>query len=101
MRKVSFNVAVEEKYRVSRTSEYIMGGYLAGPLARTADTAEGIQAILDTQEDSGGWKDPVSIMNPFSPFTQPRRDTEGYVTGGYVARMYRMINYLNRKEAKN
>lgn len=27
MRKVSFNVAVEEKYRVSRTSEYIMGGF--------------------------------------------------------------------------
>lgn len=27
MRKVSFNVAVEEKYRVSRTSEYITSGF--------------------------------------------------------------------------
>ena len=75
--------------------ENIIGGYMAVALARTARTPEGIQAILDEQDERGAWLDPVVVLDPFSPFTEPHTRYEAHTVGGYIARMYRMIDYLD------
>ncbi len=87
-------------YRAARAAaplpEFVRGHYLALALGHTAQTDAGIAAILAAQLENGGWLDAVSLLDPFSPFTAPRRDLDAYTTGGYLARMYRMINFLNQ-----
>ena len=67
---------------------------MAVALARTAPTREGIQAILDEQDDRGAWIDPATVLDPFSPFTETPTHYEAHTVGGYIARMYRMIDYV-------
>ena len=75
--------------------EDIKGGHLAVALSKTTQTPEGITAIIDGLDKRGGWRDPVTQLDPFHPFTDPPLKTEAYIVGGYIARMYRLINYLN------
>jgi PelA/Pel-15E family pectate lyase len=77
----------------------VRGGYLARALGETNQTLEGIAAIVDSLDDRGGWRETIQIMDPFSPFTKPPRVFDGYSTGGYIGRMYRLINYLNTLDA--
>jgi PelA/Pel-15E family pectate lyase len=74
----------------------VKGGYLAKALSETTQSMDGIAAIVDTMDDRGGWRETVEILDPFSPFTKPPRIFEGYTTGGYIGRMYRLINYLDK-----
>jgi hypothetical protein len=72
------------------------GGHLARALAAIPQTDAGIADILATQNPRGGWTEPVTILDPYAPFTAPTHTQPGYVTGTYIAHMYRMINYLNK-----
>lgn len=87
------------EYEVSLKGEQlpheVKGGYLAKALSETSQDADGIAAIVGSLDDRGGWQETVEIMDPFSPFTKPPRKFKGYTTGGYIGRMYRLINYLN------
>ena len=65
-------------------------------MAATSDTPEGVSAILAAQDEKGGWPEEVSQLDPYSPFTAPPMQAQGYTTGGYVARMYRMLAYLRK-----
>jgi len=89
-------------YRTSRAKsllpEFVRGHYMALALGHTTQTEAGIAAILGSQLENGAWLDSISLLDPFSPFTEPRRPLEAYTTGGYIARMYRMINYLKQLE---
>lgn len=77
------------------------GLYLYRVLAITKDTPEGIAEIMRTQDEKGLWAEEVSQLDPFSPFTAPPYKAQGYTTGGYIARMYRMISYLKWYECMN
>ncbi|GMV95361.1 MAG: hypothetical protein AMXMBFR82_51390 [Candidatus Hydrogenedentota bacterium] len=87
------------EYEASLTSDRlpheVKGGYLANALSATSQDADGIAAIVESLDDRGGWRETITIMDPFSPFTKPPREFEGYSTGGYIGRMYRLINFLN------
>ncbi|MCL4693987.1 MAG: hypothetical protein KJ060_15925, partial [Candidatus Hydrogenedentes bacterium] len=87
------------EYEASLTSERlpheVKGGYLAKALSATSQDADGIAAIVESLDDRGGWRETITVMDPFSPFTKPPREFEGYSTGGYIGRMYRLINFLN------
>lgn len=74
--------------------EDIKGGHLAVALARIPQTPEGIAEIVNGLDARGGWRDEVTQLHPFQPFTEPPEKMEAYVVGGYIARMYRLINYL-------
>ena len=74
--------------------ENIIGGYMAVALARTARSPEGIQAILEEQDERGAWIDPATVLDPYSPFTEAPSQYQAHTVGGYLARMYRMIDYL-------
>lgn len=71
------------------------GYYLHRALGETAATADGVREILEAMDERGGWPEQVSLLHPFQPFTGPRNEFTGYTTGGYVARMYRLIGYLS------
>ncbi|MCL4215803.1 MAG: hypothetical protein KJ052_02180, partial [Candidatus Hydrogenedentes bacterium] len=79
----------------------IRGGYLGKAMSETQQTDAGIAAIIASQDEHGLWRETVHIMDPFSPFTKPGETFEGYSTGGYIGRMYRMINYLNQRKTAN
>lgn len=85
----------EAKMRDRPLPKETHGYYLALGLSRTQQTDEGVKDIIDSLDERGGWTDPVSIMDPFSPFTKAPQQFDAYTTGGYIARMYRLINYLN------
>ena len=85
-----------EKGRASKQLPHeVHGGYLGKALSETSQTPDGVQAIVESLDHRGGWRETISIMDPFSPFTKPPRVFDGYSTGGYIGRMYRLINYLN------
>jgi len=73
----------------------IKGGHLAVALNRNPQTPEGISAIVGGLDERGGWREEVSQLHPFQPFTEPPQKMEAYVVGGYIARMYRLVEYLN------
>ncbi len=89
---MAFYRATKEKKTLP---EDIKGGHLAVALSRTQQTSEGIAAIVGGLDSRGGWRDEVTQMNPFQPFTAPPEKMEAYIVGGYIARMYRLINALN------
>lgn len=70
------------------------GLYLYRVLAITKDTPEGVADILRMQDARGLWVEEISQLDPFSPFTAPPYKAQGYTTGGYIGRMYRMLSYL-------
>ena len=74
---------------------YVRGGYLATALGDTQQTDAGVADIIAALDDRGGWRDQVSLLDPFQPFTTPRREVTAYTVGGYIARMYRLINWLD------
>jgi hypothetical protein len=73
------------------------GYYFYRVLATTEDTAEGVTKIIQSQDERGLWPEAISWMDPYSPFTAPKKEFQGYTTGGYMANMYRMISYLNEQ----
>jgi hypothetical protein len=75
--------------------EDIKGGHLAVALNKIPQTPEGIASIVNGLDERGGWRDDVVQLDPFSPFTAPPMKAEAYIVGGYIARMYRLINYVN------
>jgi len=75
--------------------EDIKGGHLAVALNKIPQTPEGIALIVNGLDERGGWRDDVTQLDPFEPFTKPPLKTEAYIVGGYIARMYRLINYVN------
>jgi hypothetical protein len=75
--------------------EAIRGGHLAVALSKIPQTPEGIATILSGLDERNGWRDNVTQLDPYSPFTAAPLKTEAYIVGGYIARMYRLINYLN------
>jgi hypothetical protein len=75
--------------------EDIKGGHLAVALNKIPQTPEGIASIVNGLDERKGWRDDVTQLDPFSPFTAPPMKTEAYIVGGYIARMYRLVNYLN------
>jgi hypothetical protein len=87
-------------YRESRYGlplpEDIKGGHLAVALNRVPQTDAGVADIVSTLDERGGWQDEVAQLHPFQPFTEPPQRMKAYIVGGYIARMYRMINYLNQ-----
>ena len=91
----------EQSIHPAQLPGFVRGGYLGNALSETQQTDAGIAAILSTQDDRGLWRETVHVMDPFSPFTKPGETFEGYSTGGYIGRMYRMINYLNQRQTAN
>jgi hypothetical protein len=89
----------ESSLRAAERPAEVKGGYLAKALSETTQRMDGIAAIVGTVDDRGGWQETVEIMDPFSPFAKPPRKFKGYTTGGYIGRMYRLINYLNEDDA--
>lgn len=91
--------AAMAEHRAARANQplpaHIKGGHLAVALARIPQTAEGVASIVNGLDEHNGWRDTVTQLNPFSPFTEPPDTMEAYVIGGYIGRMYRLINYLN------
>lgn len=75
--------------------EDIKGGHLAVALSKIPQTTEGVAAIIASLDERGGWRDDVTQLDPISPFTAPPMKTEAYIVGGYIARLYRLVNYLN------
>jgi PelA/Pel-15E family pectate lyase len=73
----------------------IKGGHLAVAMSKTSQTPEGIGAIVTGLDERGGWRDDVTQLDPFRPFTEEPLKTRAYIVGGYIARMYRLINFLN------
>lgn len=73
----------------------IKGGHLAVALNKIPQTPEGIASIVKGLDERNGWRDDVTQLDPYSPFTAPPMKTEAYIVGGYIARMYRLLNYLN------
>jgi len=90
--------AFAAKAQVDSLPECIKGGHLAVALSKTSQTPEGIAAIVGGLDDRGGWQDDVTQMDPFSPFTAAPLRTKAYIVGGYIARMYRLINFLNAQQ---
>ncbi len=90
----SAQLEYRKQIKAAPLPEYVRGMYLVMALQKTQQTDEGVQAILDSLDERGGWRDEVSIMDPFSPFTAPHKAMTAYTTGGYIARMYRLINAL-------
>ena len=86
------------EYRAAKAKhalpEDVKGGHLAVALQRTSQTPEGLVAIVNGLDERGGWRDPVTQLNPYHPFTEPPDQMEAYIVGGYIARMYRLVNYL-------
>lgn len=74
--------------------EDIKGGHLAVALSKTSQAPEGIRDIIDSLDEQGGWRDDVTQLDPFQPFTASPFKSEAYIVGGYIARMYRLINSL-------
>lgn len=74
--------------------EFVRGMYLAKALAATQQTPEGITAIVNALDERGGWREEVSLLDPFEPFTKPPRKLTAYTIGGYIARMDRLLNAL-------
>lgn len=72
------------------------GYYCYRVMAQTQDTPEGVTAILSKQDANGLWPEEVSQLDPYSPFTAAPMKAQGYTTGGYVARMYRLAGYLKK-----
>jgi len=75
--------------------EEIRGGHLAVALNKIPQTPEGIATIINGLDERKGWRDDVTQLDPYSPFTAAPLKTEAYIVGGYIARMYRLVNYLN------
>lgn len=78
--------------------EHIRGGYLATALAATEQSDAGVAGIIGALDERGGWRDDVALLDPFQPFTVTPRKAAAYTTGGYIARMYRLINWLDGAE---
>lgn len=74
---------------------FVRGHYLALALAQTDPTPAGIASILQSLDERGGWRDDISLLDPFTPFTTPPRPIQAYTIGGYIARMYRCIQWLS------
>jgi hypothetical protein len=55
--------------------ENIIGGYMAVALARTARTPEGIQAILEEQDEFGAWIEPAQCWIPTPTSPKPLANT--------------------------
>ncbi|MCC6489560.1 MAG: pectate lyase [Candidatus Hydrogenedentes bacterium] len=85
----------EDRLRAKPLPKAVLGGFLAKALAETQQSPDGINAIVNSLDTRGGWQELIHIPDPFSPFTKPGRDFTGYSTGGYIGRMYRLINYLD------
>jgi hypothetical protein len=85
----------EKERQTAVLTESVRGHYLALALQQSEQTPEGIAAIAGGLDDRGGWRDEISLLDPFQPFTTPQRKIAAYTTGGYIARMYRLINYLH------
>ena len=91
--------AAMSAYRENKTRhslpEDIKGGHLAVALGKTSESPEGIAAIIGGLDEKGGWQDDVTQLDPFHPFTAPPQTMKAYIVGAYIARMYRLLNYLN------
>jgi hypothetical protein len=70
------------------------GYYYYRAYQATAPDEEGIRKILESQDDRGGWLEPIAVADPYAPFDRPGLEFEGYSTGGYAARMARMLEFL-------
>ena len=75
--------------------EEIRGGHLAVALNKIPQSPEGITTIVNGLDERKGWRDDVTQLDPYAPFTAPPLKTEAYIVGGYIARMYRLVNFLN------
>jgi hypothetical protein len=70
--------------RISRSSDY-----------RTeARDADEIQELIDSLNEHGGWVTDVQVLDVEEPFNNPPLEFQGYDTGTFVTRMYRLIHYL-------
>ena len=58
-----------------------------------ADPAE-IRQLIDALDDRGGWVVENHVLNVADPIHGPPTVFPGYDTGTYVARMYRLVHYL-------
>ncbi|MBI2435958.1 MAG: hypothetical protein HYV26_24140 [Candidatus Hydrogenedentes bacterium] len=85
----------DQERKQAALPEFKRGLYLVLALGKTEQSAEGVAAIVQGLDARGGWPDEVSLLDPFQPFTKPARTVTAYTTGGYLARMYRLINSLN------
>ncbi|MCC6694780.1 MAG: hypothetical protein IT365_04020 [Candidatus Hydrogenedentes bacterium] len=89
----------ESRLRARSLPKTVLGGFLAKALAEIPQSPEGIHAIVNSLDTRGGWRESIHIPDPFSPFTKPGLDFTGYSTGGYIGRMYRLINYLDQAKS--
>ncbi len=87
--------SLDDEARAASRPEFVRGHYLALALAKTDSTDAGIEAIVGWLDARGGWRDTISMLDPFQPFTIPAREIEAYTVGGYIARMYRMMDWLD------
>ena len=55
---------------------------------------------MNSLDARGGWQESIHIIDPLSPFTKPGKDFTGYSTGGYIGRMYRLINFLDQAQSR-
>lgn len=84
-----------KKSKTTLPRDSIKGGHLAVALNKVPQSAEGIASIVNGLDERKGWRDDVTQLDPYSPFTAPPLKTKAYIVGGYIARMYRLLNYLN------
>ncbi|MFA6241968.1 MAG: pectate lyase [Candidatus Hydrogenedentales bacterium] len=99
---LSPEAAREEGFRNEHSKElpqYLRGIHMVKALSLTQQTPEGLAAIVESLDERGGWRDEVSLLDPFQPFTKPPRVVTAYTIGGYIARMDRLINELNAQNA--
>ncbi|MCF6285804.1 MAG: hypothetical protein L3K26_11490, partial [Candidatus Hydrogenedentes bacterium] len=76
--------AYRERKQKQLLPKNIRGGHLAVALSKTSQTPEGIAAIIHGLDERGGWRDPVTQLHPFHPFTEAPLKTEAYIVGGYI-----------------
>lgn len=88
--------AYAEQRAMAPLPEFVRGHYLALGLGNTEQSNAGVAALMATLDERGGWRDRVSLLDPFQPFTKTPREFEAYTIGGYIARMVRLINWLKR-----
>jgi len=85
-----------ESLRGQALPAFVRGHYLALALGKTEQSPEGLRKILEEMDEQGGWRDEISLLDPFQPFTVPATSMVAYTTGGYLARMYRLMNGLSQ-----
>jgi hypothetical protein len=65
----------------------------------SAKDAQEIESLIRSLDERGGWPVEVDVFDVIDFQKNPPRVFKGYDTGTYVARMYRLINYLRARKS--